>query len=155
MEPADALLMLVVAGLAAGVVLRDVAAFERPARERAPRRARPARQRRAARPARDARSGAPDVPGTAAPVDVVEPVGLAAPVPAVVPAPTAASALAVAPLTMGEADDTWLGQIARHTEHDERSAGRRVVSALLLLTLTLLAAGVVGALIYRGLGRLG
>jgi hypothetical protein len=130
--PAEALLVLALVGVAAGVVLRDVAAYERPER---PRRERAPKRERPERPERRERRHEPEPVAAGGPlVTAVAAAGLGAPGGA----------------GYADPDDTWLGRIAA-TEQDERSAGRRVVSALLLLTLTLLAAGLVGAGIYRGL----
>ena len=107
MGPTGALLMLVAPGLAAVVVLRDVAAYDRPPREE-----RPPREKRE-RPVPE-----PEL------VTIVEPL----------------------PYDTG----SMLARLAA-TEQDERSAARRVVAALVLLTLTLVTAVLVGAGIYRGL----
>lgn len=107
MGPTDALLMFVAPGLAAVVVLRDVAAYDRPPREE-----RPPREKR------ERRAAEPEI------VTIVEPL----------------------PYDTG----SMLARLAT-TEQDERSAARRVVAALVLLTLTLLVAGLVYAGIYRSL----
>ncbi|HEX8002468.1 MAG TPA: hypothetical protein VF519_07215 [Mycobacteriales bacterium] len=122
MSPGDLLLLLAAVAAGAAVVLTDIAAYERPARERRPRAPRPERATRV-------RPSPPAGPTAVEPAEVVE-----------VPEPAG--------------DGTWLGALAT-TEQDERSAARRVGSALLLLTLTLAAAGLVGAAIYRGLSGLG
>jgi hypothetical protein len=76
------------------------------------------------------------------------------------PAPLRAGSDRLAPslpahdVPAGGEDGSVLARLTA-TEADERSTGRRVVSALVLLTLTLLAATVVGAVIYRGLAALG
>ena len=114
--------MLAVVGIAAAVVLRDIAAYERPPRER------PVREPRAKKPPREPRAERRGERG-----------GGAATVAAYVPVVE---------------DGSMLGALAL-TEQDERSAVRRVVSALVLLTLTLLTAGLVGAGIYRGLSNFG
>lgn len=115
--------MLVVVGIAAAVVLRDIAAYERPAREKRPPRP---RGERPERPERVPRKSAARTREIAAPVERVA----------------------------YETDGSMLGALAL-TEQDERSPARRVVSALVLLTLTLLTAGLVGAGIYRGLSGFG
>jgi hypothetical protein len=101
---------LVAIGAVAAVVLRDLAAFDRPAAP-AP----------VARPARRS-------------VPVAVPVAVPAR-----PAP---------------ADDGSILGTLTATEADERPALRRVGSGLVLLMATLVTAGVVGALIYRGLAGL-
>jgi len=127
-EPAEAVLLLVAVGLAAALVLRDIAAYERPPREK---RAKPARPERPAKPAKQARPAREPARGGN--------VRLAG-----------ADGATVAFAEPRTYDGSMLGAIAA-TEHDEHSAARRVLAALVLLTLTLLTAGLVGAVIYRGL----
>lgn len=138
MEPVDALLMLVAVGLVAALVLRDIAAYERPRTERVPRAA-----KRAAKPAKRAagRAAEPVATPTRAHGHEVETVRMP-----VLPSLAAAGV----PETYDPSGHSLLGALAS-VEHDERSAGRRVLSALTLLTLTLLTAAGIGAAIYRGL----
>lgn len=131
--------MLVVVGIVAAVVLRDIAAYERPVREKRPPRPRAERPERAERAQRTER--------TERPARAERPPRKQAAPAREVPAP-------VERVVAYESDGSMLGAIAL-TEHDERSAARRVVSALVLLTLTLLTAGLIGAGIYRGLSGFG
>lgn len=117
MEPADAVVLLVAVGMAAGVVLRDIAAYGRPPVVKAPRAPREDRRAERPRPRQPARE------------------------------PVAASYEPVPATSMLAS----LGTV----EQDEHSAARRVVAALVLLTLTLLTAALIGAGIYRGLSRFG
>jgi hypothetical protein len=109
---------LVAIGAVAVAVLRDIAAFDRPASVPV--------ERPVERPA----APVPDVPRAAV--------------------PRAAAPRAEVP----RADErSILGTLAT-TEADERPPLRRVGSGLLLLAVTLVTAGLVGALIYRGLAGL-
>jgi hypothetical protein len=123
---------LVAIGAAAIAVLRDIAAFDRP-------------------------PAAPPVvaPPVVAPPVVVPPVAappVAGRAPVVV-APVVVAPAVVAPQLAGD-DGSMLGTLAA-TEADERPALRRVGSGLVLLAVTLVTAGLVGVLIYRGLAGLG
>jgi hypothetical protein len=138
-EPVEAVLLLVAVGLAAALVLRDIAAYERPPREK------PAKPVKAAKPAKPVKAAKP--PRERAPERVREPAG-GGNVRVSEPARVAHGGVAYA--EPRAYDGSMLGAIAA-TEHDEHSAARRVLAALVLLTLTLLTAGLVGAGIYRGL----
>jgi hypothetical protein len=135
---------------AAVLVLRDIAAYDRPA-------------------APAVAPGVPELaevapPLTVAPVlgvgrlPVAEPVPVAAAVPVVAepvrPVVTPPLVVRSAPVQPYDTHDSVLAGLAQ-TEHDERSPLRRVGALAVLLTLTLLTAALVGAGIYRMVSKLG
>jgi hypothetical protein len=105
---ADAVAALAAVAVVMWVVLRDIVAYDRPARP----------------------------PATEPPAPVVAP-----PPPVVAPLPP----------PVGEVDETSILSGLTSIEHDERSPLRRVGAAVVLLTLTLVTAGLVGAGIYRAI----
>lgn len=72
------------------------------------------------------------------------------------PAPVYAPPVYAAPVEVAvEPDDGSILSGLREVEHDERSGLRRAGSAVVLVTVTLLVAGAVGAGIYRVVSGLG
>jgi hypothetical protein len=111
---ADAVAALAAVAVVMWVVLRDIVAYDRPARP----------------------------PATEPPAPPAPPAPVVAPPPPVV---------APLPPPVVEVDETSILSGLTSVEHDERSPLRRVGAAVMLLTLTLVTAGLVGAGIYRAI----
>ena len=157
MQAADAVGALAAVALPAVVVLLDVAAYDRPTKPPEPADALP-----------DLADDAP--PLTVAPVlgvgrlPAVAPVEEAAHVPPPAAEPEVTEDVAdvepevepdVEPVVERVSGESILTGLAARTEADERSALRKVMAAIVLLTCTIAAAAGVAALVYNAVSALG